>query len=61
VDRHGVPLAVHTAGANASHHAQIIPIVLDFPRVTGRPGRPQELPDELYANLRYDHEATRWS
>ncbi len=27
----GVPLAAHTAGANASDHTQIIPLVLDFP------------------------------
>lgn len=60
VDRHGVPLAIHTAGANASDHTQIIPIVLDFPRVGGKVGRPKELPDELYADAGYDSEATRW-
>jgi transposase len=60
VDRHGVPLALRTAGANASDHAQIIPLVLDFPKVKGKPGRPKELPDELYADRGYDSEATRW-
>jgi transposase len=60
VDRHGVPMAIRTAGANASDHTQIIPIVLDFPRVTGQPGRPQELPDELYADRGYDSDDTRW-
>ena len=35
VDRHGVPLAIRTAPANASDHRQIIRLVLDFPRVTG--------------------------
>ena len=39
VSRAGVPLAVRTAGANASDHTQIIPLVLDFPRVGGKPGR----------------------
>src|SRR3954471_19517540 len=48
VDRHGVPLAIRTAGANASDHRQIIPLVLDYPRVGGKPGRPKELPDEAY-------------
>ena len=48
VDRHGVPLAIRTAPANASDRTQIIPLVLDFPRVGGKPGRPKELPDELY-------------
>ena len=60
VDRHGVPMAIHTAGANASDHTQIIPIVLDFPQVTGKPGRPQALPGTLYADRGYDSEATRW-
>ena len=27
VDRHGVPLAIRTAGANASDHRQIIPLI----------------------------------
>jgi transposase len=60
VDRHGVPLAIRTAGANASDHTQIIPIVLDFPKVKGKPGRPKELPDELYADRGFDSQATRW-
>src|SRR5215207_3827482 len=59
VDRHGVPLAIRTAGANASDHTQIIPLVLDFPKVGGKPGRPKELPDELYADRGYDSDATR--
>jgi transposase len=59
VDRHGVPLAIRTAGANVSDHRQIIPVVLDFPRVGGKPGRPKELPDELYADRGYDSQATR--
>lgn len=60
VDRHGVPLAVRTTGANASDHTQIIPLVARFPRVGGKPGRPKERPDELYADRGYDSEATRW-
>jgi transposase len=59
VDRHGVPLAIRTAGANASDHTQIIPVVLDFPRVGGKRGRPKGLPDELYADRGYDSDATR--
>jgi transposase len=59
VDRHGVPPAIRTAGANASDHTQILPIVLDVPKVKGRPGRPKELPDELYADRGYDSDATR--
>jgi transposase len=59
VDRHGVPLATRTAGANARDRRQILPLVLDFPRVGGVPGRPKELPDEAYADRGYDSEATR--
>jgi transposase len=60
VDRHGVPLQIRTAGANVSDHRQIIPLVLDFPAVGGKPGRPKELPDVLYADRGYDSGATRW-
>jgi transposase len=60
VSRTGVPLVIRTAGANASDHRQILPLVLDFPRVGGKPGRPKELPDALYADRGYDSEATRW-
>jgi hypothetical protein len=60
VDRHGVPLAIRTAGANASDHMQIIPIVLDFPHIGGKPGRPKELPDAVYTDRGFDSDATRW-
>src|ERR1700730_17098687 len=50
VDRHGVPLAIRTVGANASDHTQIIPLGLAFPKGRGKPGRPKEMPDELYAD-----------
>ena len=59
VDRHGVPLAIRTAGANASDHTQILPVVLDFPKVGGKPGRPKEKPAALYADRGYDCDATR--
>lgn len=60
VDRHGVPLAIRTAGANDSDHTQVIPVVLAFPPVGGKPGRPKELPDEWYADRGYDSNPTRW-
>ncbi|QDV39542.1 Transposase DDE domain protein (plasmid) [Tautonia plasticadhaerens] len=59
VSRTGVPLAIRTAGANESDHRQIIPLVLDFPSVAGKPGRPKQLPDDLYADRGYDSEGTR--
>jgi transposase len=59
VDKNGTPLAVHTAGANQSDQNEIIPIVLDFPKVKGKPGRPKEMPDEVYADRGYDNDAVR--
>jgi transposase len=59
VDPHGIPLAIRTTGANASDHRLILPTVLDFPRVGGKPGRPKELPDELYADRGYDSDGMR--
>lgn len=59
VDRNGVPLVIRTAGANASDQTQLLPAVLDLPRVAGKRGRPRELPDELYADRGYDNDSTR--
>jgi transposase len=60
VDRQGVPLTIRTAPANASDHRQLIPLIRDFPKGTGKPGRPQERPDEAYTDRGYDSDATRW-
>jgi transposase len=60
VDRHGIPLEMRTAGANVSDHRRIIPLVLDFPKVGGKPGRPKQVPDTLIADAGYDHDSTRW-
>ena len=59
VDRRGAPLAIRTAPAGASDHTQILPAVLDFPRVGGTAGRPKERPDALLADRGYDSDATR--
>jgi transposase len=59
VDRNGVPLAIRTAPANRSDQVEIIPIVLEFPHVGGKPGRPKEHPDELYADRGFDNDSTR--
>jgi transposase len=61
VDEAGVPLVIRSAGANASDHKQILPVLLDFPRVGGAPGRPKGLPDEAYADRGYDSEPLRAS
>lgn len=59
VDGNGVPLALRTTGANESDQLQILPIILEFPRVKGKLGRPKELPDEAYADRGYDNDSVR--
>ena len=60
VDHHGIPLAVETVGANVSDQTQLIPIVvMDFPQVGGKPGRPKQHPDADYADRGYDNDSTR--
>jgi transposase len=59
VDGTGVPLALHTSGANTSDQKEILPIITEFPKVKGKQGRPKEHPDEAYADRGYDSEATR--
>ena len=61
VNKPGVPLAIRNAGANEIDHTQILPTLIDFPRVKGKPGRPTELPDEASADREYDSKATRAS
>lgn len=60
VNSKGIPLAIRTTGANASDHQQILPIVLDFPHVGGKPGRPKGKPTEVVADRGYDSESARW-
>ncbi len=59
VDANGVPLTIRTTAANASDQKQIVPIIIEFPRVKGKPGRPKEHPDAAYADRGYDNEYVR--
>jgi hypothetical protein len=59
VDRHGIPLVIRTARANASDHRQILTIVLDFHWVRVTPGKPKRLPADLYDNCGHNSEVTR--
>lgn len=59
VDRDGVPLVLHAAPANSSDHCEILPAVVDFPQVGGKPGRPRTHPKKLYGDAGFDCEATR--
>ena len=59
VDRDGVPLVIRAAPANRSDQLEILPTVVSFPAVPGKPGRPRTHPEKLYADAGYDCEATR--
>lgn len=59
VDRDGVPLVLRAAGANRSDQREILPTVVSFPIVLGKPGRPRTHPEKLYADAGYDSDATR--
>jgi transposase len=59
VDRDGVPLVIRAVAANRSDHREILPAVVSFPEVAGKPGRPRTHPDSLYADAGFDCEATR--
>ncbi len=59
VDRDGVPLVIRAVPANRSDQLEILPTVVSFPAVPGKPGRPRTHPDKLYADAGFDCEATR--
>ena len=50
VDRDGVPLVIRAVAANRSDHLEILPTVVYFPTVGGKPGRPLTHPKKLYAD-----------
>ena len=59
VDRDGVPLVLRAVASHRSDHREILPTVVSFPEVAGKPGRPRTHPDSLYADAGFDCEATR--
>lgn len=59
VDRDGVPLVIRAVPANRSDQLEILPTVVSFPVVGGKPGRPCTHPKELYADAGFDCEPTR--
>jgi len=59
VDRGGVPLVMRAVPANRSDQLEILPTVVAFPAIGGKPGRPRTHPRKLYADAGFDCEATR--
>ena len=58
-DAHGVPLQVQTSAANTPDIKRLLPLVVNIPKVRGKPGRPRSRPKRLYADRAYDDEGTR--
>jgi hypothetical protein len=57
--RRGTPLVILTCGSHVSDHCQILPSVLAFPKIRGKPGAPKTRPRKLYADRGYDSAAAR--
>lgn len=53
-DAGGIPLATSLTGANRHDVTQLIPLVDDIGPVAGKPGRPRQRPDSIYADRAYD-------
>lgn len=58
-DAQGVPLNVTTTEANRHDSTQLLDLLDDVPPVAGKPGRPRQRPDEVYADRAYDSDPHR--
>lgn len=58
-DGNGVPLEVQLSGANEHDITKLIPLIVNIPRVRGKPGRPRSRPDAVYADRAYDSQPAR--
>ena len=55
----GVPLNSSTMAANQHEVTQFLPLIDGIPPVAGKPGRPRQRPDEIYAGRAYDSQPYR--
>ena len=58
-DSGGVPLVVQTVSANQHDVRTMLPLVVNMPGVTGKPGRPKCKPKMVVADKAFDCEALR--
>jgi transposase len=58
-DGNGVPLEVQLSGANEHDINRLLPLIVNIPRVHGKPGRPRSRPDSVYADRAYDCQPAR--
>jgi transposase len=58
-DGNGTPLQVQSTAANVPDIKMLLPLVVNIPKVRGKPGRPRSRPSRLYADRAYDDESAR--
>src|SRR5438270_7520547 len=59
VDGRGTPLLVDRTAANVPDVNHLRPMIASLPAVAGKPGRPRQKPDRLYADRGYDSDPHR--
>jgi transposase len=58
-DAGGVPVVCTLTSANRHDVTQLLPLVDAIPPITGKPGRPLRVPENLYADRGYDSDPHR--
>lgn len=58
-DAGGIPLKTKTTEANRHDTTQLMGLIDELPPVAGKPGRPRQRPNEVYADRAYDSQAHR--
>lgn len=58
-DAGGAPLVVQTVAANQHDGATMLPLVVNMPAVSGKPGRPKQKPAKVVADKAFDDQALR--
>ena len=58
-DAQGIPLVVQTLSANQHDVTTLIPLLVDLPKVKGKPGRPKQKPKQLVADKAFDDQTLR--
>lgn len=58
-DGNGIPLNTTLTAANRNDITQLLPLLDETPPIAGKPGRPRQRPDRVYADRGYDSDKHR--
>lgn len=58
-DAGGAPLVVETVAANQHDVTTLLPLIVELPKVAGKPGRPKQKPAKLIADKGFDCQPLR--